>query len=303
MSDAYLRFWGVRGSHAAPHRSHLDVGGNTSCVELRADGHVLVCDGGTGIISLGDSLLANGDIRELLILFTHYHWDHICGMPFFTPAFLSDWRLRIFGPGENAADIEQRLSAQMKAPYFPVETETWFADIRYLEPRRDGITYGPFQISYRNVHHPGVTYGYRITVRGKSIAYVSDNEFLFLGKSIDQRHTEFSAEEHRLLRQIEHEERIIELDAIRDADILIHDAQYSPHDYQRKRGWGHSCYVDTIHCAIDAGVKTLYLFHHDPSYDDDTVREIYRHCLDIIRDRGASLRCHIAVEGLVVDLD
>lgn len=303
MSGAYLRFWGVRGSHAAPQRSHLEIGGNTSCVELRAGDHLVVCDGGTGIIPLGESLLAANAHREMLLLFTHYHWDHICGMPFFTPAFLPSWRLRIFGPGENAAEIERRLSTQMKAPYFPVETETWLADIRYLEPSRDGISYGPFQIHYRNVHHPGVTYGYRIHYRGKSIVYVSDNEFLFLGKSIDRRQTEFDAEERRLLRQIEAEERIVELDAIRDADILIHDAQYSPHDYQKKRGWGHSCYVDTIHCAIDAGVKTLYLFHHDPSYNDDAVRTIYAHCQEIIRERGAALECHIAVEGLVVNLD
>jgi phosphoribosyl 1,2-cyclic phosphodiesterase len=302
MSDAYLRFWGVRGSYAAPHKTHLDVGGNTSCVELRVDDHLLVCDGGTGIIDLGEHLMKQGRVREMMVLFTHYHWDHICGLPFFVPAFVPDWNIRFFGPGENAGDIEKRLSDQMKAPYFPVETETWRANIEYLDPNRDGLAHGPFHISHYNVHHPGVTYGYRIRVRGKDIAYVSDNEILFLQKSIDQRAAEFSDEEHAMLRDIESEERSVELEAIRGADILIHDAQYTPHDYGRKRGWGHSCYVDTVNCAIDVGVRELYLYHHDPTYDDRAVRTIHQHCLEIIRERGADLVCHIASEGLVVEL-
>jgi phosphoribosyl 1,2-cyclic phosphodiesterase len=302
MSDAYLRFWGVRGSYAAPHKTHLDVGGNTSCVELRVDDYLLVCDGGTGIIGLGEHLLKEGRVREMLVVFTHYHWDHICGLPFFTPAFVPDWNIRFFGPGENAGDIEKRLSDQMKAPYFPVETETWMANIEYLDPSRDGLTHGPFRLTHHNVHHPGVTYGYRIQVRDKCIVYVSDNEILFLQKSINQRYEEFNAEEHKLLKEIENEERSVELDAIRNADILIHDAQYSPVDYRKKRGWGHSCYIDTVNCAIDAGVKMLYLYHHDPTYSDAAVRKIHAHCLDIIKERGSKMSCHIAVEGLVVDL-
>ncbi|MCP5143467.1 MAG: MBL fold metallo-hydrolase [Gammaproteobacteria bacterium] len=301
-SDAYLRFWGVRGSYAAPHKTHLGVGGNTSCVELRVDDYLLVFDGGTGIISLGEELVAQGKVHDMLVLFTHYHWDHICGLPFFVPAFLPNWQIKFFGPGENSADIERRLSDQMKAPYFPVETETWQAEIDYLDPKREGLVHGPFHISHHNVHHPGVTYGYRVQVRGKSIVYVSDNEILFLRRSIDQRSAEFNAEEHALLNDIENEERALELDAIRGADILIHDAQYTPHDYGKKRGWGHSCYIDTVTSAIDAGVKTLYLYHHDPTYDDRAVQSIYQHCLEIIAERGSDLRCHIAIEGLVVDI-
>lgn len=303
MSRSYLRFWGVRGSHAAPHKTHLAIGGNTSCVELRADNHLLVCDGGTGIISLGNQLLAEGGIKDLVVLFTHYHWDHICGLPFFTPAFMPDWNIKFFGPGETATDIERQLAEQMRAPYFPVETETWMANIEYLEPRRSGLRHGPFQITYRSVHHPGVTYGYRIDIGGKSVVYVSDNESLFLRKSIERRYAEFNAEEHELLQQIETEERLVELEVIRNADILIHDAQYSPADYQKKRGWGHSCYIDTVHCAIDAGVKSLYLYHHDPNYDDDTVHAIHDHCLEIVRERNSHMQCHVAVEGLTVDLE
>ncbi len=302
MSRGHVRFWGVRGSYAAPFASHLRVGGNTSCVEVRAGDHVLVCDGGTGIIPLGEELMRAGARRELLVLFTHYHWDHICGMPFFVPAFQRDWNIKLFGPGESARDIENKIAAQMKAPYFPVETETWMANIEYLDPRKGAIEHGPMRISYHNVHHPGVTYGYRIDIEGRSVAYVSDNEFLFLAKSIEQRHEEFDAEEREIMLRINEEERAAELKFIEGADILIHDAQYTPADYDRKRGWGHSCYLDTVHSAIDAGVKRLYLYHHDPGYDDEQVFAIHRHALQVIGERGAAMECEVACEGLVVEL-
>ena len=302
MTDAYLRFWGVRGSYAAPHKSHLGVGGNTSCVEIRVGDHLLVCDGGTGIIPLGEALVERDDISEMLVVFTHYHWDHICGLPFFQPAFIPSWKIKFFGPGETAEDIERRLSNQMKAPYFPVETETWMANIEYLNPTQNGIVHGPLKVSFHNVHHPGVTYGYRIEVAGKTIVYVSDNEIDFLKSSIEHRYDEFDAEEHQLLEQIESEERTAELNAIRNCDILIHDAQYTPHDYDKKRGWGHSCYVDAVNFAIDANVKSLYLYHHDPTYDDEKISAIYHDCMQIISERKSDMTCFIASEGLTIDL-
>lgn len=300
MSRPYLRFWGVRGSYAAPHRSHLGVGGNTSCVEIRAGDHLLVCDGGTGIIPLGESLQA-GCLREMLVVFTHYHWDHICGLPFFPPAFQADWTIRFFGPGESADAVERQLSNQMKAPYFPVETEIWLANIEYLAPRDGGFSYGPMQIRHHQAHHPGVTYGYRVTIDGRSVVYMSDNEVCFLKSSLARRVEEFDAEERALHARIEHEERQREVAAVRGADILIHDAQYAPADYARKRGWGHSCYVDAVNFAIDAQVKALYLFHHDPTYDDARIEEIHRDCKRLVAARGATLDCAVAREGLVVE--
>jgi len=301
VSQPYLRFWGVRGSYAAPHASHLGVGGNTSCVEIRAGDHLLVCDGGTGIIPLGEALMQSS-LREMLVVFTHYHWDHICGLPFFPPAFSPAWKIRFFGPGESAADIEQRLSNQMKAPYFPVEIETWMAAIEYVSPGGGALQHGPMSIRFHNVHHPGVTYGYRVEVAGKRIVYVSDNEVAYLRTSIERRADEFDDEEHQILASIEREERLSEIAAVKGADILIHDAQYTPRDYERKRGWGHSCYVDTVNFAIDAGVKALYLYHHDPTYDDAKVDEIHRDCERLVEERGAALECVVAREGMVVEI-
>ncbi len=302
MSKSQLRFWGVRGSYAAPFRSHLGVGGNTSCVEIRSGDHLLICDAGTGIIPLGNELMQQDKIREMLIILTHYHWDHVCGLPFFVPAFIPDWKIDFFGPGDNPQSIEEHISAQMQAPYFPVGTETWLAETNYLTPKDDGFQYGPMKIDFSNVHHPGITYGYKIEINNKTIVYASDNECMFIEKSIKHRSDEFNEEEHELFKEMIHEEHQSELNLIQDADILIHDAQYTPGDYDKKHGWGHSCYIDTINTAIDANVKELYLFHHDPNYDDAAMEAIHKHSNEIIKEKGASLICHIAKEGMVVDI-
>ncbi|MCG8325144.1 MAG: MBL fold metallo-hydrolase [Thiotrichales bacterium] len=303
MSNSYLRFWGVRGSYAAPFGTHLKVGGNTSCVEIRVGDHLLVCDAGTGIIPLGNELMKQTELREMMVILTHYHWDHISGLPFFVPAFVPDWKIHFFGPGQSANNIEELFANQMKAPYFPVGTETWLADVNYLSAKDRQLNYGPINIKFNNVHHPGSTYGYRITVGSRTIIYVSDNECRFLEKSINQKYQEFTNEEKELFDEMKKEEYQAELDLIKDADILIHDAQYTPEDYELKRGWGHSCYTDTVNLAIDAGVKELYLYHHDPNYDDDAIDALHGKSLEIIAERDSDLKCHIAREGIVIDLD
>ena len=303
MSKSQLRFWGVRGSYAAPFRSHLVFGGNTSCVEIRSGDHLLICDAGTGIIPLGNELVQQDKIREMLIILTHYHWDHVCGLPFFVPAFIPDWKIDFFGPGDNPQLIEEHISAQMQAPYFPVGTESWLAETNYLTPKNNGFQYGPMKIDFSNVHHPGITYGYKIEINNKTIVYASDNECMFIEKSIKRRSDEFNEEEHELFKEMIHEEHQSELNLIQDADILIHDAQYTPEDYETKRGWGHSCYVDVVNSAIDAGVKELYLYHHDPYNDDDAIDKIHEKCQEITQKREASLKCHIARECIEIDLD
>lgn len=278
------------------------VGGNTSCVEIRAGDHLLILDAGTGIIPLGNELVKQDKIREMLVLLTHYHWDHVCGLPFFVPAFVPEWKINFFGPGDNPKLMEEHISSQMQAPYFPVGTETWLAETNYLETRNNGFKYGPIKINFSNVHHPGITYGYKIELNGKTIVYASDNECMFIEKSVKHRSDEFNEEEHELFKEMVHEEHQSELNLIKDADILIHDAQYTPADYDKKHGWGHSCYIDTINTAIDANVKELYLFHHDPNYDDDAMEAIQKHSNEIIRERGSSLLCYIAKEGMVLDI-
>ena len=303
MAKSYLRFWGVRGSYASPFSTHLKVGGNTSCVEISVGDHTVICDAGTGIIPLGNKLAAENKNKDVLIVLTHYHWDHICGLPFFVPAFIPDWKINFFGPGESIQEIKQNLDSQMQAPYFPVGTETWMAQINYIEPRETKISRGPIDITYYGVHHPGITYGYKIKAGNKTIIYVSDNECQFLDKSIKQKMTEFSEEEQEMFEAMNREEYEYELQSIHGADVLIHDAQYTPKDYETKRGWGHSCYVDVVNYAIDADIKELYLYHHDPYNDDNAIDKIYEESQKIIQKRNASLKCFIAREGMEIDLD
>jgi len=303
MIKNYLRFWGVRGSYPAPFDTHYGVGGNTSCVEIRVDDHIVICDAGTGIIPFGNELMKQQDIREITVLLTHYHWDHISGLPFFVPAFVPGWTINFFGPGETNTEIAAHLSDQMKAPYFPVETETWLAEINYMEPSKEPLKVGPITIDHFNVHHPGSTYGYRIQVGNKIIVYASDNELAFINQSIDERKEEFDEQEQMLLEEMKEEEKYRVIEFMDGVDVLIHDAQYTSEDYEKKRGWGHSCYIDTVASAIDANVKNLYLFHHDPNYDDAAVEKLHEHASQIIRENNADLVCHLAREGMILDLD
>lgn len=303
MSASFLRFWGVRGSYAAPFNSHLKVGGNTSCVEIVSNEHTLICDAGTGIIPLGEKLLSKKMNRELLIVLTHYHWDHICGLPFFLPAFTKDWNIDFFGPGQSQQDIKQNIYLQMQAPFFPVGAEDWQANINYICPRTKIINHGNIEISYHNVRHPGVTYGYTIKIGNKKILYFSDNECMFLDKSIKEKLPEFNEEEQQMFKKMNREEYEYELETIRDADILIHDAQYTSEDYKKKRGWGHSCYIDVVNIAIDAGVKELYLYHHDPNYNDTMIDAIYENSKEIISKRSSKMKCHIAKENMTIKID
>jgi phosphoribosyl 1,2-cyclic phosphodiesterase len=294
----YIRFWGVRGSYPAPFGSHLRVGGNTSCVELRVDNHILICDGGTGIIPLGKALMEQQDIKEITIILTHYHLDHISGLPFFIPAFVPGWKINIYGPG-NQQEIKQRVFGQMLDPYFPIEAEKWLADIDYLN--NDRLEYGPFKIEPFYVHHPGTTYGYRIQVHDKIIIYASDNELSFIEKPLNE--DEFEFDELQLIKTMQAEERDKYLKFFDNADVFIHDTQYTPEDYAKKRGWGHSCYIETTNFAMDANVKQLYLFHVDPNYDDTKIEELHRHMVKLIHERQSNMACHIAREGLVIDID
>lgn len=303
MSTNYVRFWGVRGSYAAPFSTHMRVGGNTPCVELRLDQMLLIFDAGTGIIPLGNELMKQSDIRELKVILTHYHWDHISGLPFFVPAFVPGWKIDFFGPGDEPEELEMRLAFQMKAPYFPVETETWLADITYYTPHPDPIELSDISIESFTLHHPGITYGYRIGVNGKTIVYAPDNELSFIHQSIDDRKHEFDEDEQQLLDDMKEEDKWRTIEFMTGVDMLIHDAQYTTEDYARKRGWGHSCYIDTVNSAIDAEVKHLFLFSHDPGYDDDQIDTMHRHTQEIIKDRGSELVCHVAREGMLINLD
>lgn len=245
-----VTFWGVRGSLAAPGEATRRIGGNTSCVEVRSGNTSLLFDAGTGLRACGDALMRE-PARDLHLLLSHLHWDHIQGFPFFVPAYVPGTTLVVHGPCEPEV-LRETLETQMRAPNFPVR----FADLRShvaLWGTSPGVTkhLGPFDVRAAALNHPGGVFAYRVASSDGVVVYSTDHEH---GTDAD--------------------ERLVELAA--GADILIYDAMYTPEEYRGETGpsrvgWGHSTYEEAARVARAAGVKQLVLFHHDPSRTDDQV--------------------------------
>jgi phosphoribosyl 1,2-cyclic phosphodiesterase len=272
-----IRFWGVRGSVASPGPATLEVGGNTSCVEVRCSDRVFAFDAGTGLRSLGESLLREGRPVELTLMLSHLHWDHIQGMPFFAPIYVPTSRIEVVGARSGGLGLEDALARQMSAPGFPV---TW-AELRSSIACREIRPGESFDRSGMNVrtarlNHPGGVVAYRIEWAGKSVVYATDTEH-------------YACLDPALVA------------LAKGADVLIYDAQYMPDEYRGERGfsrvgWGHSTWEVGCATARAAGVNKLVLFHHDPSRDDAAVAEIER----LARSQFADVVA--AREGATIDL-
>lgn len=259
-----VRFWGTRGSIPAPGPSTLRHGGNTSCVEVRlADNTLIILDSGSGIRQMGAAL--GPCVAELFL--SHYHWDHIQGMPFFGPAYSPGSAIRIHGPAFEGVGPEHILTGQMHAPYFPAPASEW-CGIRGYETVSAGQQFGIGAATIRTAQlsHPGMTLGYRIEEAGHVLVYMSDNE------------PDLASPE--LLSGM--------VDLARDADLLLHDCQYTEGEYALKRGFGHSTPRQAVRVATEAGVRQLVLFHHDPGHGDEQV--------EILAEEAAALAPDIQVD-------
>jgi len=282
-----VRFWGTRGSIAAPGEKTSKYGGNTSCVEVRAaDGTVIVLDCGTGARELGQHLLRSADGPLRLHLFIgHTHWDHIQGFPFFAPAFLPDTELNIYAPAGFQRRVEDAIAGQMQY-YFPITLRDLCSRIHFTELEEGFFRVGEVLVQTQYLNHTAPTLAYRISSGGATVAYVTDHEPFWKPKGRtfhhpgDQRHLSF----------------------LEGADLIIHDAQYSEEEYAGKIGWGHSTVEYATDIALSAGSSRLALFHHDPSHDDATVVRLEA----MARERAAavsrSLEVFAAAEGLEVDV-
>lgn len=250
-----IRFWGVRGSIATAGERTAQVGGNTSCVEVRCGGQRLILDAGTGLRALGDSLLAEKQPIDAALLLSHFHWDHIQGLPFFVPAYLPSTKLTIVGSSDGRHSLRDKLSRQMTEPHFPVQLDDLSAELGYREARpNQALEIGDVRVKVARLNHPGGVFAYRIEHAGRSIVYATD--------------TEHYACVDPVLKSL-----------AEGADLLIYDAQYTPEEYRgdggrSKVGWGHSTYVAGVEVARAAGVRKLVLFHHDPQRTDEGVARI-----------------------------
>lgn len=258
-----ITFWGVRGSIAAPGGDTVDVGGNTSCVELRFDDQRVIFDAGTGIRRLGERMMGEGKTAATILL-SHLHWDHIQGLPFFVPAYVPSSKLVIAGDAHGEGSLAAALATQMRAPNFPVRFDELGADIQLRETRPgDGFSIGEARVRVAKLNHPGGALAYRIDLGNKSVVYATDNEHY---ACVDPALKAFAE----------------------GASVLIYDAQYTPEEYagvggRPRVGWGHSTYVAAAELASAAGVDELVLFHHDPQRTDAGVSDIERRTRELFR--------------------
>lgn len=266
-----IRFWGVRGSIATPGPATAGVGGNTSCVEVVCGQTRLILDAGTGLRPLGDSLLGQPGAIDATILLTHYHWDHIQGIPFFVPAYIPSTKLEIIG-AEGKVPVRDAIARQMSAPHFPVDLSDLGGFVRWREVRL-GQTFevGDVKIRAAKLNHPGGVTAYRIEHRGRVLVYATDTEHY---SCIDP----------------------VLLGLAKGADVLVYDAQYTPEEYPKKVGWGHSTFAAGCEVAKAAGVSQLVLYHHDPLRDDAGVAMVEGRARELFPESIA------AREGMEIDL-
>ena len=292
-----LKFWGVRGSIPTPGPGTVWYGGNTSCVEVRADGEIIILDAGSGIRPLGLALAQefNDQPITLTLLITHTHWDHIQGFPFFIPAYSPHNKVRIFGYEGARKGLHSTLTSQMESPYFPVSMRHMPGNIAVTELSEQEFRVGQVKVTTAFVNHPGVCVGYRLFTSAGSIAYLPDNEpFQRLRSQSGGQPTADRVE--ALKYASEQDQRIIQF--VQDADVLIIDSQYEDAEYQSHVGWGHGCVDDVVALALFAKVKQLFLFHHDPDHDDPQIGKMLDWARQLVEMQGESLVVDAAREGL-----
>lgn len=294
----HIRFWGTRGSFAKPGPTTVRYGGNTSCVEVRmADGTLIVFDCGTGAHGLGQALLASGS-RPIdgHLLITHTHWDHIQGFPFFAPLFIPGNTWHIYAPGGLGNRLEDTLAGQMEYTYFPVTLGQLGAQIHFHDLVEGTFGLGDGRVTARYLNHPALTMGYRLEAGGTSVVYATDHE-------PHTRHAQTIAANASASRVLEvHHEELGHIDFLSQADLVIHDAQYTDAEYAQKVGWGHSTVEYVIDVALAAQVKRLALFHHDPMRDDAAVDRLVDACRQRVAGRGGTLEVFAAAEGQMIEL-
>ena len=272
-----IKFYGVRGSIASPGKDTFRYGGNTSCVSVVSEnGTLFVFDAGTGIRKLGEELISQSISKEINLLFSHYHWDHIQGFPFFLPAYKKNQVINLLTAHLKDVNAHSVLT-QMTNPHFPVPSDKLEAKVVLLKINENRLKVGDTTIYSKSLNHPGGGSAYRLENSTGSMAYVTDNELNPPEKPV----TSYSEW----------------VTFLKGVDYLIHDAMYLDEELERIHGWGHSLISQTLQLAVDAEVKNLILFHHDPSRTDDQLDEIQKTSQAWMKKHNPDCQVHVAEEG------
>lgn len=273
-----VTFWGTRGSTPRPGKETLKYGGNTSCVSLEMTrDRLFIFDAGTGIIDLGRSLAAAKKRRKVNLFISHPHWDHIQGLPFFQPLYQQGYEVVVHGTRQGKLSLREVVSGQMETVYFPIAVKEFASHVYYRELTEGDFEIEDVQVRTISLHHPGMTLGYLVKgPGGKTVAYITDNELALSGDEHGRR-------------------RLVAF--VADADILIHDSHYLDDEYPQYVGWGHSALSTVLKMAADAKVKRLYLYHHDPYHNDETVAAKEAFGRRFFAERGLKIECLAAAEG------
>ncbi len=277
-----IRCWGSRGSIAVSGKEYLKYGGDTACVEVVGKNNdLLILDAGTGIRRLGNELIKRRR-HNIHLLLTHAHWDHLSGFPFFKPIYNTKFDIKVYGPQETQASLKRIVSKTMASPYFPVELDEISADISFLGMGNKGYSIGSFNITSIPISHPNEGVGYRVEEGGRSFVFLTDNELKFTHPT-GATYGEY-------------------VEFVRGADVLFHDAEFKRPEYKKTKGWGHSVFTDTVALALDAGVKSLGLFHHNQERTDKGVDEIVKEAREIIKKKGSKMKCFAVSENMEIEL-
>lgn len=277
-----IKVWGCRGSIAAPGPDTLRYGGNTTCVEVIGNNGVeIVVDAGSGARNLGKELLKRGT-KDIYLLLTHAHWDHLLGFPFFEPVYSADSTIYLCGGPKARDSLKNYLNHQMQAPYFPIDMELLHATFEFGFENAHGNTIGNIQVESIQLNHPNGGYGFKFIENGRSFVFLTDNELGYL------------------------HDPTIKLDDFVDfcknADILFHDAQFTEKEYIEKKGWGHSCYLDTFNLGVKAGVRKLGFFHHDPDRSDDELDKIVQYYAEKAKSVAPTMTVFAVAEGMEFEI-
>jgi len=270
-----FRFWGVRGSIATPGPTTVKYGGNTTCIEITTDnGEIIILDAGTGINPLGQKLLKQLPLTAHIFI-THTHWDHIQGLPFFSPIFIPGNEIKIYGgldPVTNEG-IERALGVQLQYSYFPIREAELNASVEYntIKPG-ESVTIGETKITPILLSHPVLNFGYRIDADGQSLFFTGDYEPIFnIYEADENEYEEYQSFIDQKQQQI--------TEAMQAVDALIIDSSYTSEEYLIKKGWGHGTYESAIKLATLAKAKKLFFTHHEPTRTDEQLEAIYKQLL------------------------